>query len=174
MTTKLKNTLLAFSEALRKGQTILCSKKDKDLADKIEEMVKALSTKHDPCRIFKEGDIVSPKSWYDRKPWGYSNSSIVRLNTCWKCTVIADEHRGIVKCKTNSGYLFETAPCFLELVTPVDELEPYIVGESTDYFSVDDREGEELSIYWKNKHPHAKESAEAECNRLNDEHRKEQ
>ena len=52
-----------------------------------------------------------------------------------------------------------------------DDLEPYSVGESTDYFSVD-RDDEELCLYWKNDHPHAKEAAEAECARLNAEHRK--
>jgi hypothetical protein len=63
-------------------------------------------------------------------------------------------------------------PAYLELVTPVEELEPYSIGESTDYFSVE-KDDEELSLYWKDKHPNAKEAAEAECARLNAEYRKE-
>lgn len=64
-----------------------------------------------------------------------------------------------------------------ELVTPVEEIKPYSVHE-TDYLyrvmlSVDGGE-QVVCEYRKNTHPHAKERAEAERDRLNAEHRKEQ
>ena len=64
-----------------------------------------------------------------------------------------------------------------ELVTPVEEIKPYSVHE-TDYLyrvmqSVDGGE-QVVCEYRKNTHPPAKERAEAECKRLNAEHRKEQ
>lgn len=61
----------------------------------------------------------------------------------------------------------------IELVTPVEELEPYSVEESTDYFSVE-KDDAELCLYWKDKHPNPKAAAEAECKRLKEEYRKEE
>ena len=128
--------------------------------------------KYDPCRFFKVGDTVSPKSWHDRMPWGDSNTNRAHLYNRWKCTVIADEYQGIVKCKTGSGFIFETAPCFLDLITPVEELEPYNVFFEGRFVHV--RKGEQvIASFNLNAHPNAKEAAEAECARLNAEHRKE-
>ena len=58
-------------------------------------------------------------------------------------------------------------------LTPVEELLPYSVEESTDYFSVE-KDDAELCLYWKDKHPNPKAAAEAECKRLNEEYRKEE
>ena len=62
---------------------------------------------------------------------------------------------------------------FFELVTPAEELGPYMVIETTDYWSVE-KESDELCLFWKDRHPHAKEAAETECDRLNTEWRKKQ
>jgi hypothetical protein len=68
---------------------------------------------------------------------------------------------------------FTVTALYLELVVPVEELEPYSVGESTDYFCVEDKYGTEISCYWKDTHPNPKAGAEDERDRLNSEWRKE-
>lgn len=125
--------------------------------------------KYDPCRLFRKGDVVEPKQVKGRV---YSKDSKHLIGK--KCIVFRDEEEPGWVVILHEGKNYSINAAYLELVTPIEELEPYSVGESTDYFSVDDREGEELSIYWKDKHPNAKEAAEAECSRLNAEHRKEQ
>ena len=60
----------------------------------------------------------------------------------------------------------------LELVTPVEELEPYTVVES--YGRTDVMKGDYIIATYTDSHPHAKEAAEAERDRLNAEYRKEQ
>ena len=128
--------------------------------------------KYAPCRKFKEGDRVRPRERDGRAPWGRTISSVRCLNTSWTLNVRENEARGIVKCEDEDGIIFDISPFFLELVTPVEKLNPYSVGETTDYFSVD-KDDEELSIYWKDKHPYAKATAEVECARLNAKWRKE-
>lgn len=125
--------------------------------------------KYDPCRPFKKGDKVEyyPRNGRDffDMPWVYDAAS-----------VIEDEYRsGMVVVRFTFNYggpsVHKVPWYYLQLVTPVEEMEPYSVGESTDYFSVD-KDDEELCLYWKDKHPHAKKSAEAERDRLNAKHRK--
>lgn len=54
----------------------------------------------------------------------------------------------------------------------MEELKPYEVTESSGYYGVDKDDLEvEAAIFWKKSHPHAKEAAEAECERLNAEYR---
>lgn len=121
--------------------------------------------KYDPCRPFKKGDIVEPVACNGRAPL------YLRKYIGTKQVVECDEDiNGIVGIV---GDVEAVSAAFLKLITPIEELKPYSVGETTDYFSVD-KDDEELSLYWKDKHPHAKESAEAERDRLNDEYRKEQ
>lgn len=127
--------------------------------------------KYDPCRKFRKGDKVRLVSCRGRLPIPFALNAFSMAEIL---TVEEDENKEYDVLVNNDSFRQMFQACYLELVTPVEELEPYSVGESTDYFSVDDREGEELSIYWKDKHPHAKEAAEAECARLNAEYRKEQ
>ena len=122
--------------------------------------------KYAPCRLFKKGDIVRVVKCKGRpfsKFWEpYIGSEMQVVDNETDC-----ENPSI---KTPKGWQPIDA-AYLEIVTPVEELEPYSVGESTDYFSVD-KDDEELSLYWKDKHPNAKAAAEAECARLNEEYRK--
>jgi len=123
--------------------------------------------KHDPCRPFKKGDKVRYEPKLGRYEPHITNGSI--------CTVLSDERNGRVQieyCDDESVYSATIPFFFLELVTPVEELEPYELVETTDYWSVE-KENEELCLFWKKHHPNAKEAAEAECDRLNAEWRKE-
>lgn len=134
-----------------------------------------VAPKYDPCRLFKKGDRVKSRIVYGRKPVCGIDGVAAKINSV-ELIVESNEGKrenGTVDIKFPCGTIGQIDPVYLELVTPVEELEPYSVGESTDYFSVD-KDDEKLSLYWKDKHPHAKEAAEAECARLNAEHRKKQ
>lgn len=130
-------------------------------------------TKYDPCRKFRKGDIVEPRELYGRihKALFYND----------KYEVLEDEDKdGIVKVKYLDGGFTCTSyiPFYwLKLITPVEELEPYSVKEYKWYWHVlGEWNGEKMTVckFIKDFHPHAKEAAEAECARLNAEHRKEQ
>ena len=125
--------------------------------------------KYDPCRRFKKGDKVKLRE----KLQGRETSQFVTGLSLGKIyTVQADECNHTVYVMGDEC-LGRYAFVHLELVTPVEEIEPYSVGESTDYFSVE-KDDSELCLYWKDKHPNPKAAAEAECARLNEEYRKEQ
>ncbi|MBQ2298575.1 MAG: hypothetical protein II278_04255 [Bacteroidaceae bacterium] len=126
--------------------------------------------KYDPCRLFRKGDIVRLKEWNGRCP---------ALPEDWKCDnglfkVHEDEkfNSSVEITRENSKTVYIAPICFVELVTPVEELEPYELVETTDYWSVE-KENDELCLFWKKHHPHAKEAAEAERDRLNAEYKKE-
>ncbi len=137
--------------------------------------------KYEPCRLFKKGDKVRVVERNGRKFWNAAPETIY--------TVVADEYlhddpnvllRGCVglndgKPATLSAW---NIPFFhIELVTPVEELEPYFVMELKGGYGVYNTRFQpetEACHYWNEMHPHAKEAAEAECARLNAEHRKEQ
>ncbi len=120
------------------------------------------SPKYDLCHKFKAGDKVRVVENKGRKQ--ACSGSLA--------TVKQDEDENKVLIAIDGSGIWWVDAAYLELVTPVEELEPYSVGETTDYFSVD-KDDEELSLYWKDKHPNAKAAAEAECKRLNAEYRKE-
>lgn len=126
--------------------------------------------KYDPCRLFRKGDIVRLKEWNGRCP---------ALPEDWKCDnglfkVHEDEkfNSSVEIIRENSEAVYIAPICFVELVTPVEELEPYELVETTDYWSVE-KENDELCLFWKKHHPHAKEAAKAERDRLNAEYKKE-
>lgn len=125
--------------------------------------------KYDPCRKFREGDKVRPVERYGRMPDDGAPVNVI-------CEVVENEQKNgtvAIRARGESGSVrFRVTALYLELITPVEELAPYSVGESTDYFSVD-KDDEELCIYWKETHPDPKTTAEIECARLNAEYRKE-
>lgn len=126
-------------------------------------------SKHSPLRRFRKGDRVRVVAWQGRVPLCASILGKIANAVC-------DEHDFGVRIQIDSGEGYCTInSCFLELITPVEELEPYEVTESTDYFAVENRsKGDEVATFWKEWHPNPKEAAEAERDRLNAEHRKEQ
>lgn len=127
--------------------------------------------KYDPRRKFRKGDKVCFKEHLGRKSLAHCDKII---------TLEADEKYG-------SCFWKEMAPdgdiidrnayfCFLELVTPVEEIEPYSVHETDYLYRVIQRvDGGEQVVceYRKNTHPNAQAAAEAERDRLNEEYRKE-
>lgn len=131
--------------------------------------------KHDPCRMFKKGDEVTPKEVNGRHPG--IRGAIFRV-----CQDEAESGREIkLAMDGHIGHITIDA-AYLELVTPVEELEPYRIGKS-DYngFVNIEKKGKIIAMipYGKELHEHKTEeealaAAEAERDRLNAEWRKEQ
>jgi hypothetical protein len=126
--------------------------------------------KYDPNRKFRKGDIVKPcqvKGRWQSITWkGCSGMHF---------TVTEDEDEdGIVSIKAPDCKLPSiTSAVFFELVTPVEELEPYSVVDAHTHWDVADKNMKTVATYSKGHHPNAKVAAEAERDRLNAKWRKE-
>lgn len=127
--------------------------------------------KYDPNREFREGDKVSVRKIHGKLPQCRYNG-MVKVNEGDCCTINEKEHRNCywVTIPSGGNWCFDAA--YLELVTPIEELEPYTVEEGKASFLL--KKGDKLlANYWPS-HPHAKAVAESERDRLNAEYRKEQ
>lgn len=145
--------------------------------------------KYDPCRKFRKGDMVrycAP----DGRIYADRGSLREHIKNRDLTHVVRDEQEngrvGVYDPLDEENPYYVPAHS-LELVTPVEELEPYFVGESENSYDLFRRtdNGNQLrtSFWWKhNPYPEklemteeeAKAVAEAECARLNEEYRKEQ
>lgn len=134
-------------------------------------------TKHDPCRLFKKGDKVRVVEWNGRKPEAEDKLYTVQQNERPGSTMVD------IGPNDAGGSSFYTV-CFLELVTPVEELARYSVELLQDglppdtyhFWAVKDNMGHEVARFWceQYKNGEAEALAEAERDRLNAEWRKEQ
>ena len=137
-----------------------------------------IAPKYDPCRLFKKGDIVEPCQANGRwlsPPWEH--------RTGIRYEVTEDENpitADLYIKDPDSPEPFLTHAAFFNLVTPVEEREPYKVEESIfikDEWKVWKDGGDKtqtLIATYTLAHPNAKAAAEAERDRLNAEYRKEQ
>lgn len=144
--------------------------------------------KYDPCRKFRKGDRVRLREYNGRKPYDFWHKQTIKHFGAKLDTVLDDE-------KEDSGHvdIFQDAPIdeltvrvhasYLELVTPVEELEPFYVCENTESKSFEVRSKEDHKVqaafyYFNNDNATAKSAAAKatleHCDRLNAEHRKEQ
>lgn len=143
--------------------------------------------KYDPCRPFKQGDRVKPRIVYGRKPVCGIDGVAVQINSV-DLIVESNEGKrknGTVDIKFPCGTIGAIDPVYLELVTPVEEMEPYHINE---IFDIDDGKligyevahGDTRESIFNGGETHlrsiekAKAAAEAERDRLNAEYRKEQ
>ena len=132
--------------------------------------------KYDPCRPFKAGDEVrycAP----DGRIYADRGSLIEHIKNRDFTRVIRDElpngKVGVFDPFDEENPYYVPAHA-LELVTPVEELEHYAVKEFKETIQVRVRNTTiTLASFDIDFHPHAKEAAEAECKRLNEEYRKE-
>jgi hypothetical protein len=125
--------------------------------------------KYDPNRIFRKGDKVRLVKYKNRTPYDLENYCMVEEEGC-VYTLPEDEAEDGFVCIDEEH---SVCVCYLELFTPVEELEPYIVVDAHTHWDVADKNMKTVAMYSKGNHPHAKEAAEAECARMNAEHRKE-
>lgn len=118
--------------------------------------------KHDPCRIFKEGDIVAPQEVNGRIFSGAVEELIGQ-----NCVVVEDELECCNVRIRHGEDEYTIDPAYIELITPVEEQEPYKCGEGIDaqLIFVND----ELFAEFENE-----EDAKRVCALLNAELRKEQ
>lgn len=132
--------------------------------------------KHDPCRLFKKGDIVRVVKYKGRpfsKFWEpYIGSEMQIVDNETDC-----ENPSI---KTPKGWQSINA-AYLELITPVEEIVPYSVRHNDAHaaYSIYGPYGLSAANYfYGDRYPYSKHSAEAaayaECDRLNAAYRKEQ
>ena len=142
------------------------------------------TTKHAPTRLFKKGDRVRIKREIDGRKL---NHIFVNFSYDQTYTVAQDEEQkeyqsGLVKIINETGHTFTGSFYELELVTPVEELEPYIMLENVPSNSIEVRDKRtnkvEATFYFGKDHAYTFEQAatraEDERDRLNAEYRKEQ
>ena len=123
--------------------------------------------KYDPCREFRKGDKVTPEP-INKRYSGYEGRTFI---VCQDEAETGNE----IKLKED-GYIGHISinAAYLKLITPVEELEPYSLENDDLGWNVLDKEGGLVARFCNDGHPHAKEAAEAERDRLNAEYRKEQ
>lgn len=128
--------------------------------------------KYDPCRKFRKGDKVRFRKVNDRFTPDWDAKTFV--GTLGK--VYSDERAsGNVTVLCCDDVYRTIDATYLELITPVEELEPYSVKELRNVIEVVNSKETEVrsAVFFRSRHPHAKEAAEEECARLNEEYRKE-
>ena len=134
--------------------------------------------KYDPCRKFRKGDMVrycAP----DGRIYADRGSLREHIKNRDLTHVVRDEQEngrvGVYDPLDEENPYYVPAHS-LELVTPVEELEPYCVRKYSTFYAVEKYNNHKdrpatYDIYF---HQNAKAAAEAECARLNEEYRKEQ
>lgn len=137
-----------------------------------EAQLAETAPKYDPCRPFKAGDIVTPSPvkgrWFGAAWEGHRE---IRFTV----TKDEDEEGTMWVQEDDSSTPIWVLAAFFQLISPVEELEPYEVEEFKETIQVRERNTSiTLATFDKECHPHAKEAAEAECARLNAAYRKEQ
>lgn len=129
--------------------------------------------KYDPCRKFRKGDKVRLIRRYGRTPHEHAYDMDVEEDGVER-TVLWDEKEALVSVTWGVDDDICVPFFYLELVTPVEEIEPYGIADHIHGWIVyKDTPGNVVANFNKT-HPNAKQAAEAECARLNAEHRKEQ
>ena len=125
--------------------------------------------KHDPTRLFKKGDKVRIVKYNGRK---FDAASLTfQLGKVYSVCEDEDTTHCYVMLQS-CGICYAHPVAFLELVTPVEELEPYKLIDSPNTYNIVRDSAMVMTIH-KKSHPNAKAAAEAECARLNAAHRKE-
>lgn len=139
--------------------------------------------KHDPCRLFKKGDKVKRKKEI--------NGRLVICAEIERIYIVTEDEDSYGIVRLDDEPSLDTCHYELELVTPVEEQEPYYVGDCKDdpdcpFFYIQNKNNEinyglleEVARYvYDTDYTADKETvrkrAEAECKRLNAEYRKEQ
>ena len=130
--------------------------------------------KYDTCRLFRKGDKVRVVEWNGRKYYDYDHHTELKtgcIAEIWEnekdeqeegfVSVMFEEH---IRC---------VPPCYLELITPVEEIEPWVIDEGDPHFWGIVKIAGKFPVMLPRDY-YTREQAEAEVDRLNAEYRKEQ
>lgn len=131
--------------------------------------------KYDPNRLFRKGDKVRVVAWNGRNYYDIDHNTKLETGSLAEISddEEAEQQEGYVSV-IFQGYIRFVPPCYLKLVTPVEELEPYSVREYVEFYAVE-KDGAMFSTFFKGSYyEKTQAAAEAECARLNAEFRKEQ
>lgn len=137
------------------------------------------SSKYDPCRLLRKGDKVQVK----RRDGRCNGKDGEYLREAF-CTVIEDETRNELVRVLHNCTEYRLDPAYLELIDPVEELEPYYLDTVTTddnytkpYFVIATRKhGYRIRTFYANVFEtieQTRAAAQAECDRLNAEYREE-
>lgn len=143
--------------------------------------------KYDPCRKFKKGDKVRIRKVNGNLPKCRYNGVTVKDGTIGEINSSGERNCYWVKFNRTTSWCLDCA--YFELVTPVEELEPYYVEEKDIEYQVRMEKGGLdclISVFRYHNYiegykqyydilptmKQAKAAAEAECARLNEEYRK--
>lgn len=159
---------------IKSPRTVFGDVCDYDIKHARPTMVSIEESRYDPCRLFRKGDKVRAVKCNGR----FFHDAGKYLFGAY-CEVADDEENGkLIRVFHNSSE-YHWDPAYLELVTPVEELEPYKVWDTTFSFNVGAEDSKAVFYYGADMStcPYTKEqakaAAEAERDRLNAEHRKE-
>lgn len=125
--------------------------------------------KYDPTRLFKKGDKARVVELFGRRDATFALGELVTV-TENECGVT------FISVKDKNGCDGLIAWNFLELVTPVEELEPYFISEGAGIIEIWNKAREVVKTWYYDAVKAgvvALAAAEAECARLNEEWRKE-
>lgn len=127
--------------------------------------------KYDPCRMLKKGDRVEVV-----KNKGRIGSTEPPVGTLATVTEDEEEAEWIYIQADGSNKIDTIDPAYLKLVTPVEEVKPYTISEGAGIIEVYNEKLEAVKAWFYSDVKagvKALAAAEAECARLNAEHRKE-
>lgn len=120
------------------------------------------ASKYDPCRFFRKGDKVRIKTVNGRDFNSFAEDHKGKI-----LTVLKDEEKHCnIFVETPISDDFFVNPAYLELVFPVEELEPYSIDPANT--NVMFKHGEKFATFEDD------DEAQKLCDRLNAEYRKEQ
>jgi hypothetical protein len=143
---------------------------------KAKDVYPVAAPKYDPNREFRKGDKVSVRKIHGKLPQCRYNGMVkVKEGDC--CTIHEKEHRNCywVTIPSGGNWCFDAA--YLELLTPVEAMEPYYIEESTGLITLLNKHDPIFHKSWRYSVVSAGiialTEAEAERDRLNAEWRKE-
>ena len=130
--------------------------------------------KHDPTRLFRKGDKVRTVKRRGRY-YSSADEKYADLILTVHSDEVTDSRQSEIWVEVETEddeTCWNTDPVYLELVTPVEEIEPYKLIDSPNTYNIVRDSAMVMTIH-KKSHPNAKAAAEAERDRLNAEYRKE-
>lgn len=122
-------------------------------------------------RKFRDGDAVFVRDWFDRPPRDLHEDELTDYELRGFATVQEDEENGLVLVEVGE-FCVRVHACHLDLLTPVEVMEPYTMEELRDLGSIHIKHGERIvAVINTATHPFAKKAAKQQLDELNKDYR---